>query len=233
MDVVYAPSQAIADELTTFGVERGAIRIYPRGVDTARFDPVKRNGVFKRWQGMDAFRLIYVGRVSREKDLDILCAAFKTTHKALGEYGVSLVIVGDGPYREEMERELAGLPVLFTGVLHGETLAEAYASADLFVFPSTTDTFGNVVLEAQASGLPVIVSDKGGPMENINPGQTGVIVPGRDADALAQAMIELCADPQRVRRMGEQARSFAEERSFGSAFLATWELYKDAGSPAA
>ncbi len=233
MDVVYAPSQAIADELATFGVERQAIRVYPRGVDTARFDPVKRNGFFKRWQGVDAFRLIYVGRVSREKDLDILCAAFKTAHAALSGYGVSLVIVGDGPYREEMERELAGLPALFTGVLHGEALAEAYASADLFVFPSTTDTFGNVVLEAQASGLPVIVSDKGGPMENIDPGKTGLVVPGRDAGALAQVMIELCADPQRVRRMGEKARIFAEERSFGSAFLATWELYKDAASPAA
>jgi len=132
-----------------------------------------------------------------------------------------------------MERELSGLPALFTGVLHGEALAEAYACADLFVFPSTTDTFGNVVLEAQASGLPIIVSDKGGPMENIDPGKTGLIVPGRNAKALAQAMIELCGDPRRVKHMGEAARSFAEERSFGSAFLATWELYKDATSPAA
>jgi glycosyltransferase involved in cell wall biosynthesis len=233
MDVVYAPSQAIADELSSFGVERGAIRVYPRGVDIARFDPIKRNGFFKRWRGVEQFKLIYVGRVSREKDLDILCEAFKSAHESLSGHGGSLVIVGDGPYREEMERELAGLPALFTGVLHGEALAEAYASADLFVFPSTTDTFGNVVLEAQASGLPIIVSDKGGPMENIDPGKTGLIVPGRNAKALAQAMIELCGDPCRVKRMGEAARSFAEERSFGSAFLATWELYKGTASPAA
>ncbi len=233
MDVVYAPSHAIADELVTFGVERGAIRVYPRGVDTTRFDPTKRNGFYKGWRGVDAFKLLYVGRVSREKDLDILAAAFKAALPSMNGRDVQLVIVGDGPYRAQMERELAGLPVLFTGVLHDEALAAAYASADLFVFPSTTDTFGNVVLEAQASGLPVIVSDKGGPMENIDPGKTGVIVAGRDADALAQAMAGLCADPALVKSMGEHARIFAEERSFGSAFLATWEIYKDASTPAA
>jgi len=233
MDVVYAPSQAIADELATFGVERGAIRVYPRGVDTGRFDPAKRNGFYKEWPGMDAFKLIYVGRISREKDLDILAAAFRKALQRLNGPEVRLVIVGDGPYREEMERDLDGLPALFTGVLHGESLAEAYASADLFVFPSTTDTFGNVVLEAQASGLPVIVSDKGGPMENIHPGRTGLVVRGRDADDLARAMLELCADPARAKRMGEDARAFAEERSFGSAFLATWELYRNVTTPAA
>ena len=233
MDVVYAPSQAIAEELVTFGVERGAIRVYPRGVDTTRFDPSKRNGFYKRWRGMDAFKLLYVGRISKEKDLDVLAEAFRKAQAAMSGRDVRLVIVGDGPYREEMERELAGQPVLFTGVLRDEALAEAYASADLFVFPSTTDTFGNVVLEAQASGLPVIVSDMGGPMENIEPGETGLIVRGRDAGALAKAVLEMCADPERVKRMGENARVFAEERSFGTAFLATWEIYREASTPAA
>lgn len=233
MDVVYAPSRAIADELVSFGVERGAIRVYPRGVDTGRFDPAKRNGFYKSWPGMNAFKLVYVGRISREKDMDVLATAFKKALARLDGREVRLVVVGDGPYRGEMERELAGLPVLFTGVLHGEELAAAYASADLFVFPSTTDTFGNVVLEAQASGLPVIVSDRGGPMENIDPGRTGLVVRGRDAEDLARAMLELCADPARVKRMGEEARRFAEERSFGSAFLATWELYKNVATPAA
>jgi glycosyltransferase involved in cell wall biosynthesis len=132
-----------------------------------------------------------------------------------------------------MQRELAGLPAVFTGTLHGEELAQAYASADLFVFPSTTDTFGNVVLEAQASGLAVIVSDKGGPAENIDPGSTGLIVPGRDAAALARAMDALCGDTVRLRRMGAEARRFAEERSFASAFLETWEMYRVPDKPAA
>lgn len=233
MDVVYAPSQAIAEELERLGVERRAIRVYPRGVDTVRFDPAKRNGFYAQWTTATTITLLYVGRVSREKDLDVLVAAFRQACTDMTGHDLRLVIVGDGPYREEMERELAELPVLFTGVLHGEALAEAYASADLFVFPSTTDTFGNVVLEAQASGLPVIVSDKGGPMENIDPEQTGLVVAGRDAADLARAMVRLCSDPARIKSMGERARVFAEQRTFGAAFLATWDMYQDAATPAA
>lgn len=230
MDVVYAPSQAIAEELVALGVERAAIRVYPRGVDTVRFDPAKRNGFYKKWCDPAALKLLYVGRVSREKDLDILAEAFRRVHSTLD---CRLVVVGDGPYRREMEAELAGLPVTFTGVLHGEPLAQAYASADLFVFPSTTDTFGNVVLEAQASGLPIIVSDKGGPMENIDVAETGLVVPGRDAAALADAVVTLCSDASRLKAMGRKARLFAEQRSFGAAFMATWKLYKGAGTNAA
>ncbi|GAB6113637.1 glycosyltransferase [Desulfomicrobium salsuginis] len=233
MDTVYAPSRAIALELEALGVAPGAIRVYPRGVDTARFDPAKRNGFYRPWNGADAFKLLYVGRVSREKDLDVLAAAFRQAQDLLDGQDVRLVIVGDGPYREEMERELAGLPAIFTGMLHGESLAAAYASADLFVFPSTTDTFGNVVLEAQASGLPVIVSDKGGPMENIETGETGLVVPGRDAGALARAMAELCADRTRLKAMGLSARAFAESRSFDSAFMTMWEMYRDGAASAA
>lgn len=231
MDVVYAPSQAIAEELVGLGVERQAIHVYPRGVDTVRFDPVKRNGFYSAWQARAEITLLYVGRVSREKDLDILTEAFRQVCRMRSD--VRLAVVGDGPYRQEMEQELAGLPALFTGILHDEALAQAYASADLFVFPSTTDTFGNVVLEAQASGLAVIVSDQGGPCENIHPGQTGLIVPGRDAGRLAAALAELCSEPDRLRNMGQQARLFAEERSFDAAFLATWDLYMDRQKPAA
>jgi glycosyltransferase involved in cell wall biosynthesis len=230
MDVVYAPSQAIAEDLFALGVERAAIRVYPRGVDTVRFDPAKRNGFYKQWCDPGSMKLLYVGRVSREKDLDILAEAFRRVHSALD---CRLVVVGDGPYRREMETELAGLPVTFTGVLQGEALAQAYASADLFVFPSTTDTFGNVVLEAQASGLPIIVSDKGGPMENIDAAETGLVVPGRDATALADAVVALCSDAARLKAMGRKARLFAEQRSFGAAFLATWELYRDVRTNAA
>jgi glycosyltransferase involved in cell wall biosynthesis len=233
MDTVYAPSLAIARELEALGVAPGAIRVYPRGVDTARFDPAKRNGFYRPWADADTVKLLYVGRVSREKDLDILAEAYRLMQGAQGGQDIRLVIVGDGPYRTEMERELRGLPAIFTGMLHGEDLAAAYASADLFVFPSTTDTFGNVVLEAQASGLAVIVSDAGGPMENIEDGTTGVVVPGRDAPALARAMTGLCADRARLKAMGHSARAFAEQRSFDSAFLAMWDMYRDGSASAA
>ncbi len=125
---------------------------------------------------------------------------------------------------------MEGTPTRFTGYLEGEDLATVYASCDLFVFPSTTDTFGNVVLEAQASGIPVIVTDQGGPQENLLPGETGLIVRGNDGGALLNAMEELLADENRLRQMGQAARRYMENRSFARAFDQTWLMY--AGSHA-
>jgi glycosyltransferase involved in cell wall biosynthesis len=125
-----------------------------------------------------------------------------------------------------MKAQLSDLPCTFTGVLAGEDLAKAYASADIFVFPSTTDTFGNVVLEAQASGLPVVVSDQGGPRENMLPDKTGRVVPGNDIEALAAALNDILSNPRQRRAMGRAARRYMEERSFDAAFLKTWESYQ-------
>ena len=124
-------------------------------------------------------------------------------------------------------RTMAGRPCYFTGFVQGEALAEMYASADLFVFPSATDTFGNAVLEAQASGLPVIVTDKGGPCENMIPGQTGLVVRADDAEDLLAALRALVDDTGRMREMARAGRKSMEARSFESAFLRTWQLYHD------
>jgi glycosyltransferase involved in cell wall biosynthesis len=124
-----------------------------------------------------------------------------------------------------MRRNLHGWPASFTGYLHGARLAQAYASSDVFVFPSTTDTFGNVILEAQASGLPVVVSDCGGPQENMLPGSTGMVVEGKDALALSRVLAELATDRTLLRRMGHEARAYMEKRSFENAFLEHWHLY--------
>ena len=133
------------------GVSECKIKIYPRGVDIGRFTPEKRNGFFSgKFKVKEAVKLLYVGRVSLEKNLDVLTEAFKTISPIRPE--LHLVVVGDGPYLDEMRNELSGCPATFTGYLDGDDLAQAYASSDVFVFPSATDTFGNVVLEAQASG---------------------------------------------------------------------------------
>jgi glycosyltransferase involved in cell wall biosynthesis len=126
-----------------------------------------------------------------------------------------------------MRQVMAGRSCAFTGYLAGEELAEVYASCDLFVFPSTTDTFGNVVLEAQASGLPVVVTDSGGPQENVINGETGVIVPGDDEEGLCNAINLLLADPDRLRKMGRAARNHVKQRSFEAAFQASWKMYEE------
>ncbi len=225
MDVIYAPSQATRDELVAKGINPAKVRVYPRGIDIERFHPAKRNGIFKKQYRLpEGIRLLYVGRVSKEKNLHLLAEAFERL-VAEGQ-PVQLVVVGDGPDLAEMKARLNGRPCCFTGYLNGEALAAVYASADLFVFPSTTDTFGNVVLEAQASGIPVIVSDQGGPCENILDGRTGLICKADDADSLLAAIRTLMTAPERRRTMGQAARHYLEERSFENAFLSLWEQYQ-------
>jgi glycosyltransferase involved in cell wall biosynthesis len=116
--------------------------------------------------------------------------------------------------------------VTFTGFLSSEPLSEAYASSDLFVFPSQTDTFGNVVLEAQASGLPVVVTDKGGPCENMLPGKTGLVVAGGDKSQLTGAIKTIAGDPVLRSEMGRAARRYMENRSFEANYLRQWDLYR-------
>ncbi|MFY9941769.1 MAG: glycosyltransferase [Desulfobacterales bacterium] len=227
MDVIYAPSKNTKAELVQRGIKEDKIRVYPRGIDVQKFHPAKRNGFLRRRFQIDhRIVLLSVGRVSREKNLHLLAQAFQTL--ASQNAGVCLLVVGDGPYLEEMKRATRGLPCFFSGYLTGEELACAYASSDIFVFPSTTDTFGNVVMEAQASGLPVIVTDEGGPCENLLPGETGLMVPGGDVGALTGAMLKLAANPEQTARMGRAARRYMAARSFDAAFDQTWRLYQQA-----
>jgi len=225
LDTVFAPSRGTLEELASKGVREEKLKFYPRGVDTRRFSPAKRNGFFeKRFQVGNRFKMLYVGRISKEKNLHILEEAFKEVCSLISN--VQMVIVGDGPYRHEMECNLRNYPVTFTGYLRGEDLAQAFASSDLFVFPSSTDTFGNVVLEAQASGIPAIVVDQGGPMENILDKRTGVVVQAGSAQALKEAMFSLISNPEKLKNMGLQARAFMESRSFEKAFDDTWQMYR-------
>ncbi len=226
LDVIYVPSRSTERELTQKGISNEKIRIFPRGVNLERFHPAKRNVVqlMGRFQLNRALRLLYVGRVSKEKNLSLLARAFRSLLETGAD--VQLVVVGDGPYLGELKEELAGTPTTFTGYLEGDELAMVYASCDLFVFPSTTDTFGNVVLEAQASGVPVIVTDMGGPQENVLPDMTGIVIQGDSEEALLNGLLSLVGNPDRLRTMGHAARSYMEERSFGHAFDETWAMYE-------
>ncbi|MBN2311621.1 MAG: glycosyltransferase [Candidatus Hydrogenedentes bacterium] len=221
-DLLLAPSEATASELLERGIPKEKISIMPRGIDTGRF---RRLASRSHSEELGNTRFLYVGRVSKEKNLSVLCQAFKKMQ--LNHLESHLVIVGDGPFLKEMRHVMRGTPCTFTGYLEGEQLVKAYNQCDVLVFPSTTDTFGNVVLEAQACGLPVIVTDRGGPCENLIHGETGLVVPGDDADALAAAMTTLFLSPDLRRRMGEQAEMYASTRSFDRAFEEYWDYYRD------
>jgi glycosyltransferase involved in cell wall biosynthesis len=219
-DTVFVNSEQYRKCWIDRGFAPEKLKILPRGLDTDLFNPERRDPSF--WGGSEAggkvVRLLYVGRISREKDLDVLAAAYDKV-RAAGQ-PVKLYLVGLGPYSKALA---ANLPdAVFLGYLTGEPLAKAYASADIFVFPSTTDTFGNVIIEAQASGLPVIVSDLGGPRELVEDGVNGLVTKAHDADDVARAIIQLVRDQKMRVRMGEKARQSVLDRSWPDAFQKFW-----------
>jgi len=226
-DRVVTPSRAAADSVAELGVDRDAITVLPRGIDTGAFHAGLRDeNLWERYGLNGAPKVLYVGRVSREKGLDVLFEAFERLRRELA-VDAELVIVGDGPYLEQLRRDHRSSDIAFLGYRRGEELARIYASADVFTFPSETDTFGNAVLEANASGLPAVVVDRGGPMEQIAAGGCGVVIPAGDPRAMARAIDSLLADNTRRRRMGragaERIRSLTLER----AAAAQWELYME------
>jgi glycosyltransferase involved in cell wall biosynthesis len=226
MDHVYVPSRSTAQDLIEKGLRPEKIRLFPRGVDIHRFHPAKRDPRFlrERFQIGEGLKLLYVGRISKEKELPLLAEVFRRL--CMMHQGLQLILVGDGPYLSELREKMQDVPCTFTGYLEGEDLAKVFASSDLFIFPSTTDTFGNVVLEAQASGLPVVVTDAGGPQENMVPGVTGLVVEAHSAESLLSAVRWFIRSPQSSRQMGKAARQAMEERSFERAFDETWGMYR-------
>ena len=187
---ILAPTEYYRDHLIHHGFTASKLHVMGRGIDNRAFHPAKRKpDFFQRFGLADQFKFLHVGRISREKNPDMLIEAFDA-FLANGHKGV-LVMVGDGPYREELQARTQGRPIVFTGFLEGEELAAAFARANALVFPSTTDTFGNVVLEAQASGLPVIVMDPGGPAEIVRRHESGIVVGDTVPHGLAEAMERL------------------------------------------
>lgn len=224
MDVVASPTRSIREELIAHGLPADRIEVAGRGVDRDRFSPRRRDEALRlEWGPREPVRLIYVGRLSKEKNLDCLADAYRLALASQPE--LQLVLVGDGPYREDLTARLADTPAVFAGVRGGEDLARHHASGDLFVFPSETDTLGNVVLEAQASGLPVIVSSGGGPKDCVQDGVTGFVLPRMTPEALAASLLTLAASRETLARMGAAARRHTLRFTHDAAFDAFWRLH--------
>lgn len=205
------PSELSRDELLAMGVPRATV--WGRGVDTAWFRPDRRSAARRALMGLEGERtlVLHVGRLAVEKNVETLVAAFVQARDRLGEQAV-FCVAGDGPKAGWVRSSLPFARHL--GFLDRQVLADLYADADVFVFPSATETCGLVALESLASGVPVIAANAGGVKENLRQDITGMLVNPGDPAAFATAIEQLIADGEQRRAMHEAARAFAVGRDW-------------------
>ena len=208
-DLNLCPSKATLAELKAQGFKR--VKIWTRGVDTTRFHPQHKTNMWRNYLTdghPEVPLLVIVCRLSPEKRIDWLLPVLEAFP------AVRLAIVGDGPARDKLEQLFAHTPTVFTGYLRGHELAQAYAAGDIFVFPSANETLGNVVLEAMASGLPVVAARSGGPLDIVIEGENGLMFDPHDEADLIKAIHPLITNLSYAQQLGTQARRYAETRSW-------------------
>lgn len=228
------PGEAVASELERRGIGRPVV--WGRGVDTAHFTPTRRSAGWRRWLagGDDTVVVLHVGRLAPEKNIDVLAEAWTVARERVGQRA-TFVIAGDGP---ERRRLLSHLPwVRQLGFLDRNKLADVYASADICMLPSRTETCGLVALEAMASGLAVVAADAGGFRESIAHRRSGLLVAPDDAVGFASEILSLVIAPQRRAEIAAAARAAAVARDVAPENLALIKQYASAaglaGAPAA
>ena len=216
-------SQATLDYLLDEGIKR--VRLWPQGVDSRRFDPRKATSEWRETlsDGCPGDRLlVFVGRLAPEKNIERLRVIVEELP------GTRLAIVGDGPARKDLEVAFARTPVVFTGMLQGEELARAFASADALLFPSTTETLGMAMNEALSSGLPVIAARSGASGEVVSDGETGMLYEPDSNEHLIETVRRLFSDEDHRKEMSRQARAAAQERDWESATRTLCGYYEQA-----
>ena len=203
---------------------------WDRGVDTSRFDPSLREESLLGGEhgGERRINIMYSGRITREKGAELLADAFVAARAR--EPRLHLVLAGGGPEQDRLRERLGSEHTTFLGWLSGLELARAYASADVFLFPSQTDTFGQVILEAQASGLPVIAVAEGGPLSLIEHRVSGLLCEAAP-DALAGAVLELVGSPLLAERLSTAGLASVRTRTWERALARLAEGYRRVTSP--
>ena len=202
----FVPSRELAARLSGEGYH--GVEVISRGVDCELFSPARRSVSLRSSWGLavGTLAVLSVGRLAPEKNLPLLLQAFDAIAEQRPD--ARLILVGDGPMRQRLQRERPD--VVFAGLRRGEDLAAHYASGDVFLFPSQTETYGNVTLEAMASGLPVVAYDYAAAGELIRPGQNGLLAPFGDARELIRQGVRLGRDPQLAAELGQVARQTAQ-----------------------
>lgn len=217
---VYVPSNPIIQELRSHGINN--LMQLPHGVDSEMFNPKFRSPEWRRARGLENKTvLLYAGRLVWEKDLKTLANAYKIISQARDD--IRFVLAGEGPILDELKEMMP--QALFLGYQTGTGLSTAFASSDIFVFPSTTETFGNVTLEAMASGVPAICVREGGAYDVIKDEVTGLIAEPRNAEDLARKILRLSDDAQLRNLMGRQAYRYAKEQTWTNIFSRLFESY--------
>jgi len=222
---IYVPSPSMADELNDKGIDEG-IRIWARGVNTDDFNPSFRDMEWRRSVGLkdDEKVVTFVSRLVWEKNLQTFVDTIKRLQKMRTD--VRAMIVGDGPAKKELEHMLP--EAHFTGFITGNDLSRAYASSDVFLFPSETETFGNVTLEAMSSGLPCVVADATGSRSLVESGVNGLLAPPRDTTAFADRVSQIIDDHSLWEEMGQAARQKAIAYSWENVNGQLLENYREA-----
>ncbi len=238
---IFTRSADYIDSLEALELDRSkCFRLQP-GVDTELFNTgFEDREMFERLGSegsltnapgkADTVRVLFVGRVSIEKNLPMLVKVWKEVDKRCKAKGLDaeLVIVGDGPYRKEMSRELKKTNTRFLGFRHGEELSKIYASCDIFAFNSTTDTLGQVVMEAQASGQVVMVTDKGGPQEVVRHGETGFVLPSEDIKPWIETLTMLIEDNEKREAMSRTGHCAMQSMTIADSFEHFWQEHTSA-----
>lgn len=206
------PSASQQMTLQRRGFER--LQMLARGVDSKLFHPTKRCSALRQSWGLDdqAIAVLHVGRLAAEKNLGLLCSSFRALQQAYPQRQLKLILVGDGPQRASLQQQMPD--AIFCGLQRGEALAAHYASGDLFVFPSLSETFGNVVLEALASGLGVVAFDQAAAAQHIRHGHSGALALEQHEQSFIEAALWLLAEPENLRRARLNARQHASRQSW-------------------
>lgn len=213
-DICMCPSRETQSLLRKQGIRN--VGLWGRGIDFNRFKPAENKTGLKEKFGMkDKLMILYVGRISNEKNISILISSYRHLKNIYSDL-IGLTVVGDGPLLEELKK--GNEDINFTGYLKGQELADAYRAADIFAFPSTTETLGNVVLEAMASGVPVVGPSSGGLKDNIHHMYNGILSVPNDTVTFQDAIASLIEDSELRESLGSNAREYASTKSWNSIF---------------
>jgi len=225
---VCCPSSASKAQLAQHNIDN--VLVYPNGANIDMFNPANRDEAWRHQMDVsDKIALLYVGRLSKDKNLSILMDAVDILNARGYQQRIKLIMVGDGPLKDKLMRQAAS-NVHFTGYLKGIDLAKAYASSDIFVFPSYIETFGNVALEAMASGLPVIGAKGSGCMDIVQDGYNGILCNHWNPVDFADAIEILIKNSALRNAMAQNARITASQYTWDNIMSRYIYLYSVADS---